>query len=159
MGQSVEGADFTGERAEGCGLHVFLVGFALQLAVILAKGFLLEAHLIEAGGLEEHAGVGAGQTGDGESTDHGGSHEDAGIVKGNGDLTERPILLTCNENDVVTRAQFYVPEVSRKNPSYGRSESKEENQLLFLFGLKITAGWCGVNLPFGGPGTQVIRVE
>jgi hypothetical protein len=116
LAQTVQRAHFAGERTQRGGLHILFVLYTLQLAVVLAQCFLLLAHLIEAGRLEQHAGVRAGHAGDSECAHHGRGHEHAGVVQGDRDLAERPVFLTCNENDVITCAQVLFPDVPGVTP-------------------------------------------
>jgi hypothetical protein len=61
---------------------------------------LILAELVEAGGLDEHAGVGAGHARDGEHTDDGSGHEDVGVGHRNGNLAQVSVLLAADEDDV-----------------------------------------------------------
>ena len=100
-GEAVDGGDFAGQRAERGDLDVLLVGGLLEVSVVLLERVVVGAQLVEAGGLDEHPGVGAGETGDGEHADHGGGHEGVGVLQRNGNLVQVSFAVAAHNHDVV----------------------------------------------------------
>src|SRR5947209_6606866 len=103
--KSVNRGDLTGEGAERSGLYVLFVRLFLKLGIVALQVIPVAAQLVEARRLDEHARVGTRETGDRESTNDGGSDECVGVMKRNGDLAQRAILLAADKNNVIAFLQ------------------------------------------------------
>ena len=100
-GETVKRGDLAGERAERRGLHVALMHLLFQVRVILLQVLVVAAQLVEARGLDEHARVGAGKTGDRKQADGRGGEEDPCVTERNRNLLQGSVFLAADEQDVI----------------------------------------------------------
>jgi len=75
-----------------------------HLGVIFAESFLLLANLVVAFGFQQHARVRTGQPNDGEGSDHGSSDKPVGVLDGNRDLANLPVIVSGDKQDVIALA-------------------------------------------------------
>jgi len=100
-GKTVNGGDFTGERAKRSGLNLFVVKRLLEVGVVGAGEIAVLAHLVEARHLDQHSRIGAGQTGDREQPDDCNPNKNIGIVHRNRHFVEGAIGVAADEQDVM----------------------------------------------------------
>ena len=103
--ETVDGGDFLGERAERGDLYIALVGDFGHLLVVFAEGFALLADLVEAFRLEEHAGIGTGETDDSKGANERGGYEAVDVVHGQRYLADATVFIPSDKQNVVTLTQ------------------------------------------------------
>ena len=79
---------------------------ALQDSVVALQVVAVAAKLVETGGLDEHAGVGAREPRDGEGSDDRGGYEDVGVMKRDGKLAHGTGLIPADQDDVIPLLQM-----------------------------------------------------
>ena len=71
-----------------------------EVGVVFLQRVVIVTELIEASRFDEHAGVGAGETGDGKEPDDGRSNEDVGVMQRDGNLVEVAVGVATDEKNV-----------------------------------------------------------
>ena len=116
LAQPVQRCHFAGQRAQRSYLHIAVMRDLRHLLVVLAQRFAFFADLVEALGLQQHAGVRARQSYDRECADEGRGHKAVGVVKRKRDLPHPSLFIPGNKKNVVALAQHALS----LNPATGR---------------------------------------
>ena len=102
--QAVERGHFIGQGAQRGDLHIAVVRDLRHLLVVFAEILAVLANLVEALGLEQHAGVGAGQAHNRERTHQRGGDKSVRIVQRQRNLADPPVLISGNKKNVIALA-------------------------------------------------------
>ncbi len=104
--QSVERRNLTGDRTQGRDLNVTLLGDFFEAGITILKLLFLGAQFVVTGDLEQHAGVGAGDTGEAEEPDGGADHEYIQVMDRDGDLAQLAVVPASHEKYVEALLQM-----------------------------------------------------
>jgi hypothetical protein len=145
--QSIQGRNFTGNRAQRCHLHVTLFGNLFQAGVARLQLILLGPQLVELRNLQEHASVRAGNSGQAEESNGSADGKNIEVMNGNGDFAKRAVVPASDKKDVEAFLQKSFPLVEASGPEF---------QAKFLECKKACSGHLTFSgsVPYLGKGTD-----
>ena len=126
--QTVECGDLARQRAQRSRLDVLLMRGLLEVRVVLLQRVVVLPKLVEAGGLDQHSRVRAGQSGDGKHADGRGGYEKISIVKGDRNLIQVAVFVAADEHDVVTLFKLQA-ETLAQNLTAKQSRGSERSAI------------------------------
>ena len=77
-----------------------------EVGVVLLQASCGRRELVEAGGLDQHAGVGAREAGDSERADDSDGDEYVSVVQRHGNLSNSATFIAADQDDVILLLQM-----------------------------------------------------
>ena len=116
--ESIQGRNFTGNRAQRCHLHVTLFGNLFQAGVARLQLIFLGPQLVELRNLQKHASVRAGNPGEAEKSNGSADGKNVEVMNRNGDFAKGAVVPASDKKDVEAFLQKSFPLVEASGPEF-----------------------------------------
>ena len=103
-----ERRNFAGYGTKRCHLDVTFLGDFFEARVAVFQLIFFRSQLIKLGNLEEHASVGAGNSGQAEESDCGAHHENVEVMHGDGNFAQLAVVPASHKQDVKAFSQILI---------------------------------------------------